>query len=146
MPRLWRPPVSPTFVMPKVGDTVWYYFEHAFWEGDAIASPRLGHRGEVVEFKEWRFAGRTELRSRIARVELVHRYDRGALGVAPEYDTTDRVKCGNRVRLADPRPYARAHVYRRQAAENIIGRIVDGVLPLPGTWGFDPLPPLGGGR
>jgi len=138
------------FVMPKVGDTVWYYFEHAFWEGDVVEFPEPACQTVVTnkewhEVKQWRFTGRTELRCRIARV-VDHRYHNGAMDVAPEYDTTDRVKYGHRVRLAYPKPYARPHIYRRQSAENIIGRIVDGVLPLPRTWGFDPLPPIGGGK
>jgi len=138
------------FVMPKVGDTVWFYFEHAFWDGDVITTHRLGHRAgsphwEAFEFKHWRFAGRTELRARQARVTRIPTNGR-LINVMPEYDPTDRLKDGMRVRLAPREPCANIHVHRRQAAENILGRIVDGVLPIPGTWGFDPLPPLGGGR
>jgi len=134
------------FVMPKVGDTVWFYFEHAFWDGDPIASLRLsGGRELLVEFKQWRFAGRTELRGRPARVTRIPTNGR-LINVMPEYDPTDRLKDGMRVRLAPREPCANIHVHRRQAAENILGRIVDGVLPIPGTWGFDPLPSLGGGK
>ncbi len=134
------------FVMPKVGGTVHFYFEHAFWDGEPITSLRLSGRGrEPVEYRQWRFAGRTEMRSRPARVTRIPTYGR-LIYVMPEYDPTDRLKDGMRVRLAPREPCANLHVYRRQAAENILGRIVDGVLPIPGTWGFDPLPSLGGGK
>jgi hypothetical protein len=146
MPRLWRP-VAPGFVMPKVGDTVWYYFEHAFWDGPPITMFRLSGPGlDPVEFKQWRFAGRTELRGRPARVTRIPNAADHTIHVTPEYDTTDRIRDGVRVCLALRTPFAICHLHRRKAGENVLGRIVDGVLPRAGTWGFDPLPPIGGGR
>lgn len=150
--------------LPKVGDTVWYYFEHAFWD-EPLPDYHRGeplpdyhqiafYRGDVV-VKRWRWTGRTELRARPARVvgpELTPAgYLQTAATLVPEYASDDRVRkyiagVGIFAALADKRPKAYLHG-RHENDVSAWGRIVDGILPAPYSWGFDPLPPLvGGGR
>jgi len=128
------------FVMPKVGEIVWYYFEHAFWDVP------LENYGEI---KRWRFTGRTELRARQARI--LHVDGNGSSVVlAPEYAPDDRVKFmvyGLVAVLAHARISAYVHMHLKNAdATRIYGRIVDGILPEANHWGYDPLPAIGGGR
>jgi hypothetical protein len=127
-----------TFVMPKVGDTVWYYFDHAFWD---VPLENFGN------IKRWRFTGRTELRARVARV--LHVTGNGSSVIlSPEYASEDRVKFdgdGVSAALAKAKVSAYVHVYRFGCAY-FYGRIVDGILPEANHWGYDPLPPLQSGR
>jgi hypothetical protein len=133
-------PERAPFVMPKVGDTVWYYFEHAFWD-----IPLEDFRN----IKRWRFTGRTELRARPARI--LHVTGNGSSVIlAPEYDSDDRVRFmfnAQVVTLAPAKRSAFIHVYERNLrSEAFYGRIVDGILPEDNHWGYDPLPTLRSGR
>jgi len=134
--------VSAPFVMPKVGQPVWYYFEHAFWD---VPLENFGN------IKRWRFTGRTELRCRPARVTHINGTDSRII-LAPEYGPEDRVRFygdGQSVALANARvsAYLHVHIYIRDGVVELhYGRVVDGLLPEAGHWGYDPLPAIGGGR
>lgn len=137
--------VSAPFVMPKVGDTVWYYFEHAFWD---VPLEDLGG------LKRWRFTGRTELRSRVARILDVTDSNGSRVILAPEYNSEDRIRRHNfgvfaGLALARVSAYIHTHAHAYAPWTGIgyvYGRIVDGMLPEDNHWGYDPLPAVGGGR
>lgn len=135
--------------IPKVGDAVWFYFMHAFWD------ERLPNRRTSVDPTPlWRWTGKIEMRCRPAVITRL----RGRVGVDVdvdvEFQSDDRVfSCNGSVELFNRRNISQVHRDRMapvgewETPDPYWGRIIGGRWPNPGDWAWDPMPGFeGGGR